>query len=203
MRYSQKQVEFLKQHYSSISPYKSAIVLGVSKQALFNKAFNLKLKAPVDGKFKPGVKHEKTQFKVGHVPFNKGRKITEWMNPNTIDKFKAHTFCKGNQPVNTKSDGVITIRHDKRNVPYKFIRISKSNWVHYHRFVWEQIHGAIPNDMLVVFKNGDTLNCEIENLQLMSKADNVRRNSIHNYPEEFKEVFKLMGKLKRKITNTQ
>jgi len=202
MRYSQKQVDFLRANYSSIGPYKCAIVIGVEQNTLYQKAHHLKLKAPGDGRFKPGMVNEKTLFKPGHVPFNKGRKMSDWADDVTIQKFKANTFKKGNLPHNTKEANAITIRKDNRGIPYKFIRLDKAKWLHYHRYVWEQVHGKIPHDMIVVFKTPDTLNCEIENLQLISKADNVRRNSIHRYPEEMRDVFKLLGKIKRKINQT-
>lgn len=71
----------------------------------------------------------------------------------------------------------------------------------YHRFIWEQVHGPIPPDHVVMFIDGNTLNCAIENLKLITLAENVIRNSLHQYPKEVKDLIKLKNKLKKEIEN--
>lgn len=115
----------------------------------------------------------KSRFKKGHVPQNKGKKM-----PAEIRERVKHTFFqKGNLPHNTKSDGYISIRPHKRSgVSYKWIRVDEGNWQLYHRHVWEQKHGGIPDGYIVCFKNSDTLDCRLQNLFCISQADNARRN---------------------------
>ena len=60
-------------------------------------------------------------------------------------------------------------------------------------------NGKIPKGMIVVFKDGNTMNCVIENLELISFSENMRINSIYRFPQEVREVIRLTGKLKRKI----
>lgn len=108
-------------------------------------------------------------FPKGHKPFNKGMK--------GIHLSPATEFRKGHQPANTKYDNCVTIRFTKRGgIPYKYIRIAEGKWQLLHRHTFENRHGKIPPRHIVGFKNGDTLNCDIGNLYLMSKADNARRN---------------------------
>ncbi len=45
-------------------------------------------------------------------------------------------------------------------------------WVAKHRLVWEQAHGPIPEGMMVIFLDGNTRNCELSNLALVSKEEN-------------------------------
>ncbi len=118
---------------------------------------------------------KESQFRKGHIPATKGMKGVHF-SPAT-------EFKKGNKPANTKHDGAISVRvHKRSGIPYKWIRIAEAQWIHYHRFVWEQYSGEpVPKTHIVGFVNGDTLNCRIENLYCMSKADNARRN--HN-PEK-------------------
>jgi hypothetical protein len=109
----------------------------------------------------------KTQFKKGINPWNAGRHVR--MSPGT-------EFKKGMLPHNTKHDGYIGIRKDKTGRPYKVIRLSLGKWETYNRYVWKQHHGAIPKGMLVIHKDGDALNCQIDNLELMTRKANVMRN---------------------------
>lgn len=46
----------------------------------------------------------------------------------------------------------------------------------YSRQVWEKAHGAIPSDKVVWHIDGDQTNCEIQNLELISLAERLKRN---------------------------
>jgi hypothetical protein len=117
-------------------------------------------------------------IKKGDVPPNKGRKQSEWMSADNIAKTAGTRFKKGNQPYNTKEqDGEITIRKDKSEIPYKYIRVSLGKWQLLQRHVWEQYHGKIPPGHVVIFEDGDSMNCDICNLKCISKAKNMERNS--------------------------
>jgi len=73
-------------------------------------------------------------------------------------------------------------------------------WPLYGRWVWEQLKGPIPPKHLVMFKDGNRSNCAIENLELLSMANNARRNSMWaTLPREVAEVIQLNGALKRKL----
>jgi hypothetical protein len=73
-------------------------------------------------------------------------------------------------------------------------------WPLYHRHVWEQYHGPIPPKHIVTFKDRNRANCAIGNLELMSMADNARRNAMWNrYPRELQLAIMANGALKRKL----
>jgi hypothetical protein len=42
--------------------------------------------------------------------------------------------------------------------------------------VWIKKHGPIPKGIVVRFKDGDHLNCNIENLEMISRKENLLRN---------------------------
>jgi hypothetical protein len=65
--------------------------------------------------------------------------------------------------------------------------------------VWRDANGPIPPKHVVTFKDGNSRNCDISNLELMTMCENAKRNSIHRFPQEIQEVIKLKAKLKRKI----
>ena len=55
--------------------------------------------------------------------------------------------------------------------------------------------------MKITFIDGNSLNCQINNLQMVSYADLMRKNSHRNIPKELLEVIKLKNKLIQKINS--
>lgn len=133
------------------------------------------------------------QFPKGAVPHNKGKK----MSPEQYEKCKATMFKKGNETHNKKPVGTERICRDG------WIEVKVADpgtWKAKHRIVWEEAHGEIPKGYKVVFKNGDRKDVRLENLELISHAELMIRNSMHtNYPEELRHIMLLKGVLRRKI----
>lgn len=138
-----------------------------------------------------------TQFKKGQRAWNTGKSYKPGGRaPET-------QFKKGQLPHNTKADGVITIRKDKRGVPNKFIRISLGKWEYLSRYTWRQANGPIPPGHCIIFADGDSMNCDIENLRCISRRENMERNTIQRYPQGVKSIIFLTKKLKRIIHEKQ
>jgi hypothetical protein len=94
---------------------------------------------------------------------------------------------------------MITTRRDsKTKRVYKFIRISLGKWQMLHVYNWEQVHGKLPKGKILAFK-GSTDDCSIDNLILITRAENMKRNSIQRYPEEIKQTIRVLTKLKKTI----
>jgi hypothetical protein len=125
------------------------------------------------GGFKKGVRYSPgTEFKKGLIPWNTGKK--------GIRNSPATEFKKGHLPINTKYDGCITVRRDSRGIKYKWIRISKANWKEYHRYIWEQENGPIPENHIIRFKNGNQLDVRIDNLECIQRKQNLLKNINRN-----------------------
>lgn len=123
-----------------------------------------------------GIKSEsptRGRFKKGMTPHSKGKKLS----PERIAKSASTQFKKGSVPHNTLEDGVITIRRTSGR-EYKWIRLSQANWMFYHRYLWEKQHGKIPKGYVVTFKDGDRMNCVLDNLEMIPLSVLIRRN--HN-----------------------
>lgn len=144
---------------------------------------------------------QESRFKSGSTPFNKGKKQSEFMSVEGIESSKRTRFAKGHIPHNTKKtgNGTISIREDSSGKIYKFIRLKKGVWEQYHRVLWEKVNGKIPDDHIVVFKDNNTLNVTIENLELISRTENMYRNSRHNYPDEIIPSLVLTRKIEQKL----
>lgn len=113
------------------------------------------------------------KFKKGQVPHNKGKK----MSKETLEKLRPTLFQKGklNGRAKQRLRPLFSERIDSKD-GYIHIKIKdhgSKQWVLKHRWIWEQHYGEIPKGYNCIFLDGDRLNCDISNLRLISKAENM------------------------------
>lgn len=76
-------------------------------------------------------------------------------------------------------------------------------WVAVHRLVWESVNGPVPKGMIVVFRPGmattDPDLITIDRVELISSAENMRRNTRHNLPPEINALIAVKARLTRVI----
>ena len=76
-------------------------------------------------------------------------------------------------------------------------------WVAVHRLVWEAAHGPVPDGHVVVFLPGkrtaelDGITLDV--VELVTRRELMRRNSVHQMPKELVELVRLRGVLTRQI----
>lgn len=149
----------------------------------------------------------KGRFKPGHATWNKGLRRPGW----APGRMRETQFKKGERrgaaARNWNSVGTIVVDSDG------FLRIkvreyrsgeragygNTNVWPLLNRLVWRRHFGPIPPGHKVGFKDADRSNCAPENLELISDAEMMRRNSVHTLPAELVRVIQLDGVLKRKI----
>lgn len=175
-RWTKWEVEYLVEHYAARTCADIAQWVHHSPRAVQMKAFNLGLRKSKDFK---AERRKVGQFRKGHRPRNKGRSRDEWMSEEGKLNSARTQFKPGE--VNPHSPTI-------REPGYECVRKEKGRqyiWVKphdgrrmmpKHRYLWEQTHGPIPKGYNVQFKDGNTLNCELDNLYLISRAKQVRRN---------------------------
>jgi len=122
------------------------------------------------------TKENTGRIKKGNRPWNFRTKGLIKSTPG----MKMTQFKKGQHPVNTLHDGVITIRldhpKDRNGRPYQWVRIGLGKWVMFHRWFWEQANGPVPKGHVIIFRDSDTMNCSIENLKCITMRENLARN---------------------------
>jgi len=167
-RRPEEHIDFVRKHMNEMSSGRIADALGKDKSYVKNILHDLRAQGIRISKEARDRFSRESRFKKGHIPFNKGMKGIR-MSPHS-------EFKKGHIPVNTLHDGAIRLRTKKNgSEKYYFIRVAKMKWVLYHRYLWEKHHGSIPKGMQVAFKDGNSLNCSIENLEIITRAENMRR----------------------------
>jgi hypothetical protein len=137
-----------------------------------------------------------TRFPKGHVPSNRGKKWWQYLSLEQYHNQLKTSFRKGRVPLNHKPVGSTRI-----NI-YGYIEkktAEPNKWELLHRLVWKEHQGDIPAGMNVQFRDGNSQNCDISNLYLASRRENMAQNTIHQYPEDIKSAFWALGKLKREI----
>ena len=190
---------FIKANYDKISSFQIGKELNriPSVIRLHTKFLGLKVPADKLEEFK-----QNCRFQMGHIPKNKGKNVEEYMNAESLARFRNYSYKNGNVPHNQKeADGAITIRKYKGR-PYFFIRVKVGVWVHQHRVIWEHHNGPIPKATNIIFKDGNTLNCVIENLEVLTAQELMAKNTIHNLPAELKETIQTRAILNRTIKTT-
>jgi hypothetical protein len=135
------------------------------------------------------------RFDKGHEPPNKGRK--GYHSPGSEKGW----FQKGHKPWNYAKVGAEAWTTDG----YLKVKIAEPNkWKAKHLLVWEKENGKVPEGFCVSFKDGNHENCTIENLVLLSLAENAMLNQLGLRSEdpEITETGITLAKLQSKIYST-
>lgn len=119
--------------------------------------------------------------------------IRRFLFSNNLSTGRIGKFKKGHIPKNTRKVGAERI--DKKS-GYVFIKVKEPNfWELKHRFIWEKEHGKMPEDSVIIFKDNNNKNCNIENLMLIKKSalSVMSQQKLHKYKNEEKETAALIA----------
>ncbi len=176
--YFQEQLDFLKRNFLRYSL--------PNLTEVFNKHFNenksqQQIKSLLERK---KIRSGRTgQFKKGQKAWNKNKK--GFMGPNKT------SFKPGHQPSNTKplysertgKDGYVEIKVPEAN-PYTG---SPTRFKFKHVWLWEQNYGPVPDGYIVMFKDGNNRNFDLNNLILVSRTELLTAN-LHDYKDQPAEI---------------
>lgn len=142
------------------------------------------------------------QFQPGQTPWNKGthyvaggRSAETRFKPGNRTG-KANTMY---QPVGAErisKDGYLQ-RKINDDLPLQ------KRWRGVHIINWEAVNGPLPKGHALVFRDGNKQNTALENLELITRAALMKRNTIHNYPKEIAELVQLRGAITRQINRQE
>ena len=191
-QYTKEQHEFLVKYYQL---YEVNVLT-----KMFNETFNENrttnginkylndhnIHSPRDGKFKKGSE-----------PFNKGIPQSEWMSEEGMNNCKVTQFNRdktiNNANFNARnigdehidSDGYIRVKvgYDTGNKGLRF-------WKFKHHLVYEQHYGPIPKGYMIIFLDGNPLNCDISNLKCITRRVHLYmvRYGFYKYSSEITQA---------------
>lgn len=199
--WTDQEIEALRAEYPHVKTERLAEKLGRNERSVWNKAIELGIKKTAEYFASPDACRlrrgdgigEKSRFRKGVTPWNKGVKGLNIGGKET-------QFKKGHIPHHVQPIGAERI--DQEGYLYRKVAdtgVKKVDWVMAHVQLWEQHNGPVPPGCAVVFKDGDKSRIEIDNLECITRAELMRRNTVHRLPKEIAELCQLRGALNRQI----
>lgn len=117
----------------------------------------------IGNEFAKGNKPNKTSFKKGNKPWNKGLKGIH-LSPDS-------QFAKGHVSPKKLEVGTLTKRRTKNGRIRQFIKIGNpSAWEEYAKYLWKQEYGGLRRGDVVHHINGDILDDRLENLIALPRS---------------------------------
>ena len=173
----------------------SAVITRANKKGIHKTREYILAHLPTGGK----------KWEKGHIPYNKGKKITEFMTPAQIEKLKQTQFKKGHVPKNYQPIGT-----EMECKGYIYVKVTDTpnvrrvdNWKLKHRLLWESVYGEIPKGHNIQFKDGNPKNITIDNLYIISQKEQMKQNSYINLGEDGAKLVKAIAVLTRKINQLE
>lgn len=173
--------------------YHKAHQLGLHKSAEFRAS-------AMSGRTNGSNKGAGTRFAPGQKPWNKGTSY------NAGGRSAETQFRKGvrqgiaaaiYQPVGTERISKDGYLERKINDDFPIHR----RWRAVHLVAWEAANGPLPKGHAICFRDGNKQNTALDNLELVTRADLLARNTVHRLPKEVALLVQLRGALVRKINN--
>lgn len=192
LRYSAEKLTWLKENYLLMSAAELA--------AAFNTIFGTNhtadaIKATLG---RNNITSGRTgKFETGLTPWNTGTK--------GVVKSNSGNFKPGSAPANRKplwaericsKDGFILMKVPETDPHTGF----PTRYKHKHVWIWEQANEPVPEGHAVVFADGNKLNCVLENLILLTRAELlcVNMHDYKNQPAEIKPTILALAKVEAK-----
>jgi hypothetical protein len=203
-RWTAGEIAILRARYPDTKTEQIAKDLGLTLSQVYRKASKLGLaksdafmQSDLSGRVLRGKQDPRMiahRFQKGCKPWNTGLKGVHTGGVET-------QFKPGQAPINHKPVGSTRICSKGGYVLIK-VAEGKFQWRLLHREVWKERHGEYPpKGHVLTFKDGNKLNCSIENLELVTQAEMARRNSFHRYTPEMQALIRTANKLKKTINN--
>ncbi|MGC4076248.1 MAG: HNH endonuclease signature motif containing protein [Rubrivivax sp.] len=203
------ELQLLREHYHDSHTVNIAKAIGREPRQVLAKANALGLRKDIDfiaevareRSTRPDHGGRRTRIQPGTVPWNKGTNFVAG-GRSAETRFKPGQMPHTWRPVGSytvNSDGYLDQKVSDESGP-RHLR-----WKPVHRLVWEAANGPVPEGHVVVFKRGrhsiDPALITLDAVELVTRDELMRRNSVHNLPPELLQVTRLRASLTRAIND--
>ena len=204
--WSDAELDLLRDQYADTPTADIARQIGVTVECVYAKANKLGLKksavyldSPAACRLRKGENPGMgTRFRTGLTPWNKGMKgITLGGVATQFKKgYRGGKALEVYKPVGTErvsKDGYLE-RKINEDLPMQ------KRWRAVHIILWEAVNGPLPAGHCILFKDGNKRNFNLDNFDLVSRVELMRRNSYHKkYPKEVAQLVQLRGAITRQL----
>ena len=201
--WTDKEIIILRQSYPHVSAASMVDMLpGRTARTIQNKAYSLGVRktpetiARMSREAMRNPEHggRKTLFHANQTPWNKGISFTSG-GRSAETRFKPGQKPHTHRPIGHErvtKEGYLQRKMTDTGV-------TNRDYVNVHHLLWRSAGNDIPPGHILIFRDGDKTNIAMENLELISRQENMRRNSVHALPKELAELVQLRGALIRQI----
>lgn len=204
--WSDVEIEFLVRLYPHVRTEALVQVFERPLTSIYHKAGQLGLRkseaflaSPAACRLRRGDEVGKaSRFKPGQTPWNKGSHYVAG------GRSAETRFRPGQKPHTWRPIGHTRVTKDgylQRKVADT--GCTRRDYVGIHHLVWRMHGRSVPHGHALVFVDGDKTHIDINNLELIPRAELMRRNTVHNLPPELKEVVDLKRRLSWQLTNLE
>ncbi len=204
--WQQWELDLVTELYPHVEASVIAWFCNCSLRAVYHRAYALGLKKDpatvaqvARERMTPDHPGRATQFCKGCVPFNKGLKGINY--PGMVPtQFKKGMKSRNWKPIGSErvsKDGYLHRKVTDTGYPPR-------DWIAVHILVWQEHTGRqLPKGHAVVFRDRNIKNLDPANLECITRAELMARNTIHRYPKPLKHAIRLVNKLQRTINEKQ
>jgi hypothetical protein len=200
----------LRQHYPHSTTAAAAALIGCSLAQAYRRAAKLGLRKTAawlasehSGRGNLRSTGAATRFAAGQAPWNRGLEMPSDHGGQQTQ------FAPGHKPANWLPVGALRWASTGR-IRYWQVKVTDTgyppaDWVMLHRQLWlAHYPGPLPATHVVAFKPGTPpclapADVQIGLLEVISRAESMRRNSCHRYPRELAQLVQLRSVLTRQI----
>lgn len=140
---------------------------------------------------------KETRFVPGQVPWNKGIPFRSG-GRSAETQFKPGMLPRNYRPIGSVRlcAGFWQRKQTETGYPPR-------DWVNIHHLVWRASGQEIPAGYALCFRDGNRANFDLANLELISRAELMARNSIHNAGPDLARLQQLRGAIMRQINRRE
>lgn len=189
--FTKKEKQFIKENYLEIALYKLGRKFCTSIYTIKEFLKNENLVIPKE------ILEKRKRNRKGCPPPNKGKKMEDYLSPERLK------IVKEKLKTNVLEEGSIVIKKNGHpgKKSYRYIK-TKGKLVRLANYRWEKENGEIPKNFVVRFKDGNTLNDDLDNIEVVDKIQ-VSLENFKRYDKEMIPLMILIKKLKNKINEIE